>query len=209
MVALAPHVPADPSDAVGVGLVLASVGGFLLANSIVFRHPRTLLAEFFGGKRGKLTSIRGYIFHRLQIHLGFLFLLLGFGFQLYGHYQPSVPGPVAEEASSGFPLPWVGLVLLAVGILEVGGWLLSHALFQRYLREYFRTHPPDLEADMELTRELGELFGIPSTGDDTVPGYLMRVRRAVGLDDAPPARPAASSPEGATYRVMGPEEGLV
>jgi len=209
MVALAPHAAADPSDAVGVGLVLASVGGFLLANSIVFRHPRTLLAEFFGGQRGKLTSIRGYIFHRLQIHLGFLFLLLGFGFQLYGHYQPSVPGAAPVEASSGFPLPWVGFVLLAVGVLEVGGWLLSHALFRRYLREHFRTHPPDLETDMELTRELGELFGIPSTGDDTVPGYLMRVRRAVGLDEAPAARPTAPTAEGAAFRVMGPEEGLV
>lgn len=206
------HLPQGPSDAVGVGLVLASVGGFLLANSIVFRHPRTLLAEFFGGRRGKLISIRGYIFHRLQIHLGFLFLLLGFGFQLYGHYHvpaaDALAAEVPETARTGFPLPWVGYVLLAVGVLEVGGWLLSHALFKRYLREHFRESPPDLESDFELTRELGELFGIPSTGDDTVQGYLQRVRRAIGLD--PEVSPAKRSPtEVAAFRGMGPEEGLV
>jgi hypothetical protein len=196
-----------PSEAIGVGLLLASVGGFLLANSIVFRHPRTLLAEFFGGRRGKLTSIRGYIFHRLQIHLGFFFLLLGFGFQLYGHYDSSAAVAVAVEGSS-FPLSWVGAVLLAVGTLEVTGWWLSHALFRRYLRDYFRENPPDLEADMALTQELGELFGIPSTGDDTVQGYLVRVRAKIGLSGARPL-PARPAMEVVPFRGMGPEEGLV
>jgi len=236
MFALATSGPEGPSDAIGVGLVLASVGGFLLANSIVFRHPRTLLAEFFGGQRGKLTSIRGYIFHRLQIHLGFLFLLLGFGFQLYGHYyRPDLPATASgleAGVETGFPLSWVGFVLVAVGVLEVGGWLLSHALFRRYLREYFRVNPPDLETDMALTRELGDLFGIPSTGDDTVQSYLTRVRRAVGLEGVPGGSPISSGSKerlpagspayvgsggklgsvrvpGDSFRSMGPEEGLV
>jgi len=189
-----------PSDAVGVGLVLASVGGFLLANSIVFRHPRTLLAEFFGEKRGKLTSIRGYIFHRLQIHLGFLFLLIGFGLQVFGHYHGT---------NTSFPVSWVGAVLFAVVALEVSGWWLSHALFRRYVREYFHEHPPNLESDMALLRELGELFGIPATGDDTVQSYLQRVRSKLGVSGA--RRPEVPTPsvETSEFRGMGPEEGLV
>ncbi len=171
--ALAP----SPRDAFGVGLVLVLVGCFLLANSILFRHPRDLVAEHFGGPRGKLVSIRAYIFHRLQVQLGFLFLLVGFALELYGHYA----GGGQDVPERSFPLPWVGAILLSVVALELGGWWLSHALFLRYVRAYFRAHPPELESDLTLARELGELLGIPGAGDDSVQSYLLRIRRRIGL----------------------------
>jgi hypothetical protein len=168
-----------------LGLALAILGCFLLANSIVFRHPRVLVSEFFGGEEKRLTTIRAYIFHRVQIHLGFLFLLLGFGLQLFGRLEQGA-GEAARDsaeggASSGFPLEWLGFMLLAVGVLEILGWWLSHALFRRYVRLYFRVHPPALEADMALARELGELFGIRSEGDDSVQSYLLRIRQRIGI----------------------------
>ena len=80
----------------GIGLVLAIVVCFLLANSLLFRHPRTLVADFFGA-RHRLSTIREYIFHRVQVHLGFLFLLLGFGLQLFGHYRtPCAAGEIGR-----------------------------------------------------------------------------------------------------------------
>ncbi len=169
-----------PEDAFGLGLVLVLLGGFLLANSILFRHPRSLVAEHFGGPRGRLVSIRGYIFHRLQIHLGFLFLLVGFALEIYGHYGvgEAAPGPRV------FPKAWVGAIVAAVVALELGGWWLSHALFLRYVRAHFRAHPPALEGDLALARELGELFGIDSEGNDSVQSYLLRIRRRIGLPEA-------------------------
>jgi len=164
-------------DWFGIGLVLSIVGGFLLANAILFRHPRNLVAEHFGRGISRLSSIREYIFHRLQVHLGFLFLLVGFGLQLYGHYRP----PLEVPADRGFPTLWVGGVLVGVVVLEIVGWWLSHWLFRRYVREHFRAHPPDLTSDMRLARELGELFGIPSTGDESVQSYLAKIRVALGL----------------------------
>jgi len=164
-------------DVFAVGLLLAIVGCFLLANSIVFRHPRTLVEQFFGQEERRLTSIRAYIFHRVQVHLGFLFLLGGLGLQLFGRFGSAA----AKAGTTEVPLPWVGLVVLAVVVLELGGWWLSHALFRRYVREFFLQHPPDLEADLTLARELGELFGIPSQGDDSVPSYLLRIRHRIGL----------------------------
>jgi hypothetical protein len=174
---------AIPPDWVAVGLVLSIVGGFLLANAILFRHPRDLVTEHFGGNTTRLRSIRAYVFHRLQVHLGFLALLTGFGFQLYGHYRP-LPIPAGER---GFPTLWVGAVLIAVVILEIVGWWLSHWLFRCYVRQYFLAHPPVLETDMRLARELGELFGIQSAGDDSVQSYLARIRSELGLPVA--ARP--------------------
>ena len=192
-----------PEDAFGLGLVLILIGAFLLANSILLRHPRTLVAEHFGGPRERLVSIRGYIFHRLQIHLGFLFLLVGFALEIYGHYgvAPAAPDAVAADAARGFPVAWVGAIAAAVVALELGGWWLSHALFLRYVRAHFRAYPPALEGDLALARELGELFGIDSDGNDSVQSYLLRIRRRIGLPDsaravAPRERPLPSETEG-------------
>ncbi len=190
-------------DAFGLGLVLVLIGCFLLANSILFRHPRELVAEHFGAPRGKLVSIRGYVFHRLQIHLGFLFLLIGFALELYGHYA----GGGEDVPARPFPLSWVGAVVLAVIALELGGWWLSHALFLRQVREYFRAHPPELENDLALARELGDLLGIASTGDDSVQSYLLKIRRRLDLPLPPWARSARPRPPVGQPEAE-PEEGL-
>lgn len=166
------------ADWFAIGLVLSIVGGFLLANAILFRHPRTLVQEHFRGSRVQLRSIREYIFHRVQVHLGFVFLLVGFGLQLYGHFRPP---PAAAEGQ--FPTLAIGLILLVLVALEIGGWWLSHALFRRYVREYFLGYPPDFETDMELAREVGTLFGVKSSGEETVESYLERLRLAVGIPD--------------------------
>lgn len=183
-----------PADAFGLGLVLVLIGAFLLANAILFRHPRTLVAEHFGGTREKLVTIRGYIFHRLQVHLGFLFLLVGFALEIYGHY--GVAEATAESAGARtFPLRWVLAIVAAVVALELGGWWLSHALFLRYVRAHFRAHPPALESDLALARELGELFGITSDGNDSVQSYLARIRRRIGLPESGRALPLAPPPD--------------
>jgi hypothetical protein len=167
----------SPRDAFGIGIVLILIGCFLLANATLFHHPRELVSEHFGERRVKLASIRGTIFRRLQIHLGFFLLLAGFGLELYGHYR----SPVAEESGGRFPFLWVGAIVVSVVALVLGGWWLSHALFLRYVQEHFRAHPPDLEGDFALARELGELFGIPTSGDDSVQSYLLRIRRRIDL----------------------------
>lgn len=163
------------TDWAGVGLMMAIVGSFLLANAILFRHPRGLVAEHFSGRRQRLTSIREYIFHRVNIHLGFLFLLGGFGLQLFGHMRP--PAPEATD----FPTVWVGLILLVAVGLEVVGWWWSHRLFRRYVRLYLLEHPADFETEAGLAREVGELFGIPSSAEDTVESYVARLRAKLGI----------------------------
>jgi hypothetical protein len=172
-----------PEDAFGLGLVLVLVGAFLLANSVLFQHPRALVAEHFGRARARLVSIRGLVFLRLQVHLGLFFALVGFALQIYGHYGRGG----SAGAARGFPTPWVGALVGAVLALELGGWWLSHALFLRHVRAHFRAHPPALESDLALARELGELFGIDSDGNDSVQSYLLRIRRRIGLPESPRA----------------------
>jgi len=165
-----------------IGLVLAIVGSFLLANSILFRHPRQLVSERLGIKREGLRTIREYIFHRVQVNLGFGFLLGGFGLQLYGHAFP-----LPADADPHFPIVWIGLVVVVAVILLSVSWWWSLFAFRRYMRDHFRTHPVDFERDLKLAREVGELFGLTSLQDDTVQAYIVRLRREIGGTAPTPA----------------------
>ena len=161
-------------DWMGIGLVLAIVGSFLLANSILFRHPRQLVVERFGRSTQQLRKIREYIFHRVQVNVGFGFLLAGFGLQLYGHYSP-----LPEGVERSFPALWIGIVVVLAVALLLASWWWSLLAFRRYVRDYFRHHPADFEADLALAREIGELFGLTSHADDTVESYVARLRMRV------------------------------
>ncbi len=84
-----------------------------------------------------------------------------------------------ETAEPAFPVVWVSLVAVLVIALLVLGWWWSLWVFRRYVRKYFQGNPPDFEADLEMAREVGELFGITSHGDDTVHSYVERLRARV------------------------------
>jgi hypothetical protein len=176
--------PALEPDWASVGLVLVLAGTFLLGNALLFRHPRELVAERFGAPGAPLVAIREHIFQRLQVSLGFLYLLLGFGLQLLGRFRPGAGG-----AERPFPSFWVAaLALLTVALLSLG-WLWSSRAFRRYVREQMHKSPPDLESDPQLAREVGELFGVEARPEDSVASYAERVRRAVGLAPLPRANP--------------------
>lgn len=175
------------TDWQGVGLLCAVVGGFLLSNAILFRHPKRLIEEYFAGRPRRLHSIRDYIFNRVQVHLGFVFLLAGFAFQLYAHYQPALPDPAP------FPVVPLGLILVMAVGLEVVGWLWSKALFRKYVQQYLQRHPVDFESDTRLAREVGELFGVGSTPEDTVQSYVARLRSVMGLQA--PGKAVAARPD--------------
>jgi|GEM_PF-800045 len=165
-------------DWVVVGIVLAIAGTFLLANAILFRDPREMLRDAFGLERQRLGSIRTYIFHRVQVTLGFLLMLSGFGLELFGRASQQ------EAVDREFPILWVGLTVGAVALAQLFGWWVSRRLFQRYVRQLLVEGEVDLEADSKLTREVGELFDVEMLHEDTVQSYAARVRARVRLPHA-------------------------
>ena len=165
-----------------LGHMLAIVGCFLLANGILFRNPRALVAERLGGAPKHMRAIREFVFHRVQMALGFLFLVLGFAAQMLGHARPRA---VSDEGGSA--VMWIGLVLVLAVVLEVAGWWWSLHSLRSHVRSYLRVNPPEFETDLPLAREVGELFGIESRADETVQSYAARLRASLGLAAAPRA----------------------
>jgi hypothetical protein len=180
-----------PPDWASLGLALTIVGCFLLATAVLSRSPRDLIEERFG-RRPALRSIREPIAGRVQLLLGFAFLTAGFGLQLLAHLlAPGAAPPPGATPESGFPAFWIGLIVVCAAVLSmVAGWW-SNVALRHHLRAYFREQPPDLETDMQLAREVGELFGIEPYEDDTVQAYVARLRREAGL----PARRPEPRPE--------------
>lgn len=179
----APPAPieAPETDWGAVGLVLLLGGTFLLGNALLFRHPRDLVAERFGARGAPLVAIREHIFQRLQVGIGFLYLLAGFALELLARLRP----PLADPTPS-FPVFWVAVVALGTVVLLAVGWAWTTQAFRRYVRERLSAAPGELEADPALTKEVGELFGVEASPEDSVASYAERVRRATGL--APLAR---------------------
>ena len=167
-------VLADP-DWTSLGIVTAIVGAFLIANATLLEHPRRLVSRYFGGRPGRLMSVREYVYNRVQTTLGFAFLLLGFGMQLFGHI--ATRAPEEEPLNMG----WVGLIVISAVLLLFAAWWWSLQAFRRYVREYFQEQPAGLDRHGPLVREVGELFGVESREDDTVETYAARVREKARL----------------------------
>jgi hypothetical protein len=171
-----PATDSSVPDWTSLGILLAIVGSFLLGNAILFRPPRVLVEELFQLRRRRLAAVREYVFHRVQVGVGFLYLTGGFALELFGRYQPADPA-----SPRSFPSLWAGALALLTLALLVLGWVYASHSFRVTLRAHFRANPPDLENDRELARELGELFEVAAHPEDTVESYAARLRGALRL----------------------------
>lgn len=181
-----------------LGLVLSIVGSFLIASGILFRDPRSLLEERFGKSTLRLRTIRELVFHRVQMALGFVFLIAGFALQLFGRagaVGAAPSGPAGAGGGGGSMALWIGGILALVILLEIVGWWWSMHSIRSAMRRWLREHPSQLDSDPGLAREVGELFGIASHVNDTVPSYVARLRRALGLHPPPGAARERREPE--------------
>lgn len=82
------------------------------------------------------------------------------------------------------PAGAIGLAVLSVVLLFLQGQYVENAM-RRYLQAHLREFPFSFEDNLALTREIGELFGIPGATEDTVESYVRRLRERLGLKEAP------------------------
>ena len=167
-----------------VGLAFDIVGVIFLANSMGVRNPRRFIQEHFGIVRQQpLRAVHQQVRVKAQIFTGFLFLMVGFSLQIGAQLFPQSTPIVRGE---GFPLQAVALLLGGIIVTTIllrmaqNTWSLS--VFRRLLTEFFQEHSDwNFEKHPEATREIGEILGISSKGDDSIADYAERVRAALRL----------------------------
>lgn len=174
-----------------IGLTCNVVGVFFLANSIRFREPRKALAEALDVGVRSLDKVRDMALNTMQVIIGFLFLTTGFLLQIVARWDADF----LTLASC------VGIILFAAAVYGIGAYS-SRRAFKKLLREFFQSQANwSFTEDMALTKEVGEILGVPHKRDMTVEAYVHQVRQALGVS-APPPKP--STPADRARRIALP-----
>ncbi len=187
----------QPAELTVVGRTCCLVGVFFLANSIIFRKLKNVIATFFGVKMRSLTTIKDYSLNNLQVAFGFVFLAVGFLLQMYANLQGVNPG---EQG-----MLWVictSIVVFAVFVYLIGKSYSRHT-FKKYVRSFFQAYPEAFHKDINVTKEIGEFLGIVHTEEMTVEDYLQKVREALRMDpphDDESSHGGGLAPEGGRRR---------
>lgn len=170
----------SPDEFSTVGLTLCTVGAIFLSRSILIKRTRRVVEEFFGINSSSLSQIRHYIDAKHHVFSGCGFLIVGFGIQLVGLL---LIGP-SNEAVSAERLMVEGFVVLVIGALcWMGTNLMSRNSLQRYLRDFFQRNYWPFEENIELSKEIGDVFGIPYNPEDSIEAYLYKLRTTVGVPE--------------------------
>jgi len=110
--------------------------------------------------------------------IGFLFLTTGFLLQIVGRWDSDLLTLAA----------CAGIILFAAAVYAIGAYSSKRA-FKKLVREFFQSRPSwNFGEDMALTKEIGEILGVPHSRDMTVEAYVHQVRQAAGIT-APQVKP--------------------
>jgi hypothetical protein len=168
-----PSTMENPELAV-IGLTCNVVGVFFLANSIRFREPHKALADALGVGGRSLLKVRDTALNNMQVIIGFLFLTTGYLLQVVAKWE-------MELTTLLF---CAGIIAFAGAVYSIGAYS-SRRAFRRLLREWFQSEQWSFQDDMELTKEIGEVLGVPLAKDMTVEAYVHKVRQALGVSNTP------------------------
>ncbi len=181
-----PRIFSDP-DLLVFGLVCQLLGAAFLFSSIGRGRPTNLVNLTFRGASDSLGPLRNALHAKVRGHAAAFFFLFSATLLLAAMVLPAREGGLMVQGAGA-----AGLVLVAGSFaLLLDGWI-SRAM-RNHLRDHFRKHPFLFEDHIALTREVGDLFGVPSNQEDTLEAYVARVRKALGLQE--PARQPFGPPE--------------
>lgn len=188
----------DTLDLNMIGLTLNVVGIFFLASSIKFKRIRRVIQAYFGVEKAfPLKEIRQHVVRKIQVYFGFIFLFLGYAFQITSIVADSVS---RNETSVIKPnlltvatilLFSIALMTLILKVVEIG-W--TRITFKRLLIDFFRHNEWELVRNTEVAKEMGELLKIPRNKDDSIEDYVLKIKKALHIETlsngsaAPPRR---------------------
>jgi hypothetical protein len=175
---------------------LGLVGLFFISCAILQQKPKHLLEESFGVYRGGLRKLRGAVFRKNQLVLGFVCAMAGLILSQFGHIIGRKDGDgVWNKADAPNQIAsWLLMVVALCGVLNYLCRWFSKRYFKRAVREVVSEHRWPFESNVALTMEIGDLLGVQRRPDDSVERYVARLKESLSLPKdeeraAPPRRP--------------------
>lgn len=158
-----------------VGLLL---GGLFQLSSVGRDSAQYRLAILLGTPLASLAPLRGAMVSKARGQVAAVMSGCGATALAIGLLMPTPIPPVPFYSIVG------GLLGLSVLLLILQAGYVENAM-RRYLLAHLREFPFSFEDHIALTREIGELFGVPSTEKDTLESYTRKLRERLGLKEAP------------------------
>lgn len=192
----------DPHPIRVVALCSTILGVFFLTKSITVKSPKYMLHDLLRFKVNKSRFFRNYLAQRLEAFIGFMFLFVGAGLQIYLEVHALAAQEAAEGGRHTSFTNWYAVMGATLGAMLALALLLnritrffSGRIFADLVRFMVENHGYPLESDESLVLELGKIMRVRREEDDTVESYGRRVRTKLKLpgDGRPPAgerRPA-------------------
>ena len=174
----------EPNPIRVIALCSCILGAFFLAKSISIKTPKYVLHELLAFKVNKSRFFRKYINQKLDAIIGLLFLVAGFGLQVYLEVDALGRG----EAGSAFANWWgvVGVTLIVMAAIAILLYritrYLSGKVFVEHVRFMVVAHGYPLEGDSGLVRELGRILRVPRDDEDTVESYVLKVLKKMKIE---------------------------
>ena len=141
-------------------------------------RPRTRAQFVLGMSPESLTGLRASVMSKGRSLVAAIYFLVGTALQLAAVLLPGPANPSIQF--------WGG-----VGLVFVGGTIMflldGHVdrVMRSHLRSQLRTNSFAFEDHIQLTREIGDLFGVEASQAETLENYIRSVRDAVGIPDRP------------------------
>ena len=165
------------TDLLVLGFAAYILAGLFLLSSAGRGRPSYRVAAVFGTAARNLGVLRDAVQAKARGQAGAIYFVIGSGLLLAAFLMPNPLENWIFWAALGVELV-VAFVFVATLRRQV----------ELKLRSYLKTHlldnPFAFEDNIGLTRDIGTLFGEPPQKDDTLEGYVARVRKVVGLADA-------------------------
>ena len=162
---------------------LGMVGLFFICCAIIQNKPKHVLEERFGVYKGGLRSLKGSVFKKNQLVLGFSCVLLALILDQFSSVLARSDG--RGILNNAKPLTLIVVWLLFVGALcgilnyLCRRWSKWH--FRRIITEVVTEHRWPFGENVALALEIGELVGIARQDDDTVERYLTKLKNYLEL----------------------------
>jgi|GEM_PF-1418336 len=168
-----------------IGLTLNIVGLVFLASGITFKKPKRVLHEYFGVEKAyPLRTIRDYVLNKTQVYIGFVFLIVGYSFQIWSSLGQQKAGSDADSVGPNLiiilAILLVSIILLTI-VLKIVQFAWTRVVFRHLMIDFFRDHDWELVKNIEVAKQIGSLLKIPRNKDDSIEEYVLRVQHALHI----------------------------
>ena len=177
----------EPSDLKIIAISVQVLGIYFLALSTVFKKPRRVVEEVIGASRGSLRPVKDYLFRMKQLMIGVVLLIAGYGLQVYSLVSGA---GASNSAALSFFAGWshVAVMTFLAACITVTGVLLhlitsvlAKRSFKRLIISFVKEQKWEFEDNMKLTKEIGEIIGVPMPIDSSIEEYVVQVKRRLKL----------------------------